>query len=154
MKRTFAAIGLAVSLAAASVATASTVATNNPGPKSLYERLGGKKAIAAVVDEFAGNVAGDNRINNFFKTAAGDPKRLAAFKAKLADQICQASGGPCKYKGLDMKAAHKGMGISDADFTALVEDLVKALDKFNVGATEKNDLLGALGGMKGDIVGQ
>ena len=53
-----------------------------------------------------------------------------------------------------MKAAHKGMIITDADFGALVEDLVKALDKFNVGATEKNELLGALGGMKGDIVGQ
>jgi hemoglobin len=53
-----------------------------------------------------------------------------------------------------MKTAHKGMGITDADFNALVEDLVKALDKFNVGATEKNELLGALGPMKGDIVGQ
>ncbi len=154
MKRIFTVIGLAVSLAAASFAMASTAAKNNAEAKSLYERLGGKKAITAVVDEFVGNVAGDNRINSFFKRAAGDPKRLAAFKAKLVDQICQASGGPCKYKGLDMKAAHKGMGISDADFTALVEDLVKALDKFNVGATEKNELLGALGGMKGDIVGQ
>ncbi len=53
-----------------------------------------------------------------------------------------------------MKAAHAGMKISDAEFTALVEDLVKSLDKFNVGAHEKNELLGALGGMKGDIVGQ
>jgi hemoglobin len=53
-----------------------------------------------------------------------------------------------------MKTAHKGMGISDADFTALVEDLGKALDKLGVGAQEKNELLGALGPMKGDIVGQ
>ena len=72
----------------------------------------------------------------------------------LVNQICQASGGPCKYTGKTMKEAHKGMGITDADFGALVEDLVKALDKFKVGATEKNELLGALGGMKGDIVGQ
>ena len=53
-----------------------------------------------------------------------------------------------------MKTAHKGMGISDSDFGALVDDLVKALDKFNVGATEKNELLAALGGLKDQIVGQ
>ena len=119
---------------------------------SLYSRLGGKKAITAVVDEFVNIVAADTRINKFFADTAGDPKRLAAFKGKLIDQVCQASGGPCKYKGKDMKTAHAGMGVSEADFNALVEDLVKALDKFNVGETEKNELLGALGPMKGDIV--
>ena len=122
--------------------------------KSLYSRLGGKKAITAVVEEFVNNCAGDSRINKFFADTAKDKKRLAKFKTNLINQICQASGGPCKYTGKDMKTAHKGMGITDADFTALVEDLVKALDKFKVGATEKNELLGALGGMKGDIVGQ
>jgi len=122
------------------------------GHKSLYDRLGGKKAITAVVDEFVGRVAADNRINGFFKQTASDPKRLAKFKMNLVDQICQASGGPCKYKGKDMKTAHQGMGIGEADFNALVEDLVGALDKFKVGATEKNELLGALGPMKKDIV--
>ena len=120
--------------------------------KSLYERLGGKKAITAVVDEFVGRVAADKRINNYFMAAASDPKRLAMFKMKLVDQICEASGGPCKYKGKDMKTAHAGMGITSADFDALVEDLVGALDKFKVGATEKQELLGALGPMKKDIV--
>jgi hemoglobin len=123
-------------------------------PKTLYSRLGGKTAITAVVDEFVNNCAGDTRINKFFADTAKDPKRLAKFKKNLVNQICQASGGPCKYTGKDMKTAHKGMGITEADFNALVEDLVKALDKFHVGATEKNELLGALGGMKGDIVGQ
>lgn len=120
--------------------------------KTLYSRLGGKKAITAVVDEFVNIVAADTRINSFFAKTAGDEKQLAKFKGLLVDQICEASGGPCKYKGLDMKTAHKGMGVSDADFGALVEDLVKALDKFKVGETEKNELLGALGPMKGDIV--
>src|SRR5438067_5066297 len=122
--------------------------------KSLYSRLGGKKAITAVVDEFVNNVAGDGRINKFFADTAKDPKRLAKFKGNLVDQICMASGGPCKYKGKDMKTAHKGMGISDGDFNALVEDLVKALDANHVSADAKNTLLGALGPMKGDIVGQ
>ena len=68
------------------------------------------------------------------------------------DQICQGTGGPCKYKGKDMKAAHKGMGISGADFNALVEDLVAALDKFKVKEADKKALLGALGPMQKDIV--
>ena len=119
---------------------------------SLYDNLGGKKAITAVVDEFVGRVAADNRINAFFKQTASDPKRLASFKAKLVDQICEASGGPCKYKGKSMKAAHMGMGISGADFGALVEDLVGALDKFKVKEADKNALLGVLGPMKSDIV--
>jgi hemoglobin len=120
--------------------------------KSLYERLGGKKAIAAVVDEFIGRVAADNRINAYFAKTAADKKRLKTFKGNLIDQICMASGGPCKYKGKDMKAAHMGMGISTGDFNALVEDLVGALDKFQVGQHEKDQLLGALGPMQGDIV--
>ncbi len=120
--------------------------------KTLYERLGGKKSIVAVVDAFVGNVAGDARINRFFKPDVDDPKRLAKFKKNLVDQICQAAGGPCVYKGKDMKTAHAGMGITSPDFDALVQDLVAALDKFKVGDTEKNQLLGVLGPMKSDIV--
>ena len=116
---------------------------------SLYERLGGKPAITAVIDDFIGNVAADNRINKRFGGA--DIPRL---KARLVDQVCEASGGPCKYTGASMRDAHKGMNITDAEFGALVEDLVKSLDKFKVPAKEKNELLGALGGMKGDIVGK
>ena len=119
---------------------------------SLYDRLGQRPAITAVVDEFVARVAADSRINVHFKATASDPARLASFKTKLIDQICQASGGPCRYTGKDMKSAHAGMGITGAQFDALVEDLVAALDTFKVGAREKQQLLGALGPMKGDIV--
>ena len=117
--------------------------------KSLYDRLGGKGAITAVVDDFVGNVAGDKRINGFF--AKADVPRL---KMNLVEQICQATGGPCVYKGKDMKTAHRGMGIADADFNSLVEDLVKSLDKFKVPEKEKGELLGALASLKPQIVGQ
>ena len=120
--------------------------------KPLYDRLGGTKAITAVVDEFVGRVAADKRINGFFGKTASDPARLKMFKMNLVNQICEASGGPCKYMGKDMKTAHMGMGVSGPDFDALVEDLVGALDKFKVGAHEKDQLLGALGPMKADIV--
>ena len=120
--------------------------------KTLYDRLGGKKAITAVVDEFVGRVAADTRINSYFAATASDPQRLASFNMKLVDQICQASGGPCKYMGKDMKSAHMGMGISGPEFGALVSDLVGALDKFKVGEKEKGELLGVLGPMKPQIV--
>ena len=117
--------------------------------KSLYDRLGGKSAITAVVDDFVGNVAADSRINLRFQGA-----NIPRLKAMLVDQICQASGGPCIYTGKSMLEAHRGMRIEDAEFTALVEDLVKSLDTFKVPAREKTELLTALGGMKGEIVGR
>ncbi|MFT3700624.1 MAG: group 1 truncated hemoglobin [Kofleriaceae bacterium] len=120
-----------------------------PAEKSLFDRLGGKAAITKVVDDFVANVAADKRINSFF--AKTDIKKL---KANLVDQVCEATGGPCKYKGKDMKTAHKGMKITEDQWNATVEDLTKALDKNKVGDKEKGELLGALGGMKGDIVGQ
>jgi hemoglobin len=115
--------------------------------KSLYDRLGGKPAITAVVDDFVQRVAADRRINRFFANTD-----IPSFKAKLVDQICEASGGPCKYTGKDMKTTHAGMGVTDADFNALVEDLVATLDKFKVPEKEKGELLGVLGPMRKDIV--
>ena len=115
--------------------------------QSLYNRLGGKPAITAVVDDFVARVAADRRMNRFFANTDVPP-----FKAKLVDQICEASGGPCKYTGKDMKTAHAGMGVANIDFDALVEDLVTTLDKFKVPEKEKGELLGVLGPMRKDIV--
>src|SRR5712692_5146195 len=117
--------------------------------KLLYDRLGGKPAITAVVDDFIGNVGGDARINQRFTNA-----NIPRLKTMLVDQICAATGGPCTYTGQNMVDAHRGMNVRDAEFTALVEDLVKSLDKFKVPAQEKNELLTALGGMKPQIVGK
>jgi len=141
-----------VAAAIVSVSSASVVGQGSMKERSLYDRLGGKKAISAVVDEFVGRVAADTRINGFFAATASDPARLASFKGKLVDQICEASGGPCKYNGRDMKSAHMGMGVGGGDFNALVEDLVGALDEYKVGQHEKDQLLGALGPMKSEIV--
>jgi hemoglobin len=120
--------------------------------QSLYLRLGGNAAISAVIDQFIANVASDSRINAYFADAAADPTRLTKLRNNLINQVGMATGGSEKYTGLDMKAAHKGMGITDGEFGALVEDLTSALDKFKVGATEKTELLTALASMKGDIV--
>lgn len=123
-------------------------------PKTLYERLGGISAISAVVDQFLGNVVADNTINARFAATVADPFRTQLLRNNLIDQICAGSGGPCQYKGKTMLESHKGMNITEAEFNALVGDLVAALDKFAVPQTEKDELLAILGPMKTDIVGQ
>ena len=133
-------------LSAVLVAAGCNSMTSKP-ETSLYQRLGGIEAITAVVDDFVANVADDSRINARF--ANTDIPRL---KRLLVEQICAGTGGPCTYTGRDMKTTHAGMGITDAEFDALVEDLVRSLDKFKVPAAEKEELLGILGPMKADIV--
>lgn len=139
------ALGMLVISGCAPMEEASMMAKEQP----LYERLGGKEAITAVVDDFVGRVAADNRVNSFFATTD-----IPAFKALLVEQLCEATGGPCTYTGRDMKTTHDGMGVTDADFNAVVEDLVATLDKFQVPAQEKNELLSILGPMRSDIVEQ
>ena len=123
-----------------------------PPPPSLYQRLNGREGIALVVDDFVANVVADDRINKRFKALT--PVAVFKLKSSLSDQICDATGGPCAYLGRDMKTTHKGMQVSDAEWNATVEALVKALDKQKVGAKEKSELLAILGPLKGDIVGQ
>jgi len=116
---------------------------------TLYERLGGQDAIVAVVDDFVANVAADERINFMFADAD-----IPHLKAMLVEQVCAGTGGPCTYTGKDMKTAHAGMGITDAHFNAMGEDMLKTLDKFGVPEREKGELMALLGSMHGDIVGQ
>ena len=113
----------------------------------LYDRLGGRPALQAVVDDFVGNVAADKRINKFFAKA-----NVPRLKARLVEQLCQASGGPCFYTGADMKTAHAGMGVRNKDFDALVQDLVKSLNKFKVPKAEQKEIASVLLPMRKDIV--
>lgn len=131
--------------------TCAACASAPPEP-TLYQRLGGREAIKGVVDDFVANVAGDPRVSARFKGL--QPAAVAKLQTNLADQICDATGGPCAYLGRDMKTAHTGMGITDAEWAATVEDLVKSLNKFKVGAKEQQELLAILGPLKKDIVGQ
>ena len=133
-------------------ACASMGGDNASASPSLYKRLGGREGITGVVNDFTANMAADPRVNERFKGMK--PEAVEKFKSNLADQICDATGGPCSYLGKDMKATHQGMKITEAEWNATVENLVKALDKNNVDAKSKQELLAALGPMKKDIVGQ
>jgi len=121
---------------------------------SLYSRLGRRQGLMKVLDDFLANVQADNRINKFFADTAQDPKRLESLKNSIYSQICQASGGRCKYKGKEMNEAQKEMNITDAHFSAIVENLSNALDKNSVQAKEKSELLAIFAPMKSEIIAQ
>jgi hemoglobin len=142
-------LGLVLLVLTLNLAACATMADQ---PPSLYQRLGGREGIALVADDFVANMVADSRVNKRFQGM--QPPAVFKLRSNLADQICDATGGPCAYLGRDMKTTHKGMNVSDAEWNATVENLVKALDKYKVGAKEKSELLSALGPMKGDIVGQ
>ena len=118
---------------------------------SLYDQLGGMAGITTVIKDFVGIVAADNRINAFFAGTVSQ-NRVGRLIELLSQQVAEASGGPVTYTGLDMKTAHAGMGISMEHFSALVEDLVMALDNAKVSEPAKMTLLGALAPLAADIV--
>ena len=121
-------------------------------PSTLYQRLGGREGIRGVVDDFVAFAVADDRIKGRF--AGLTPAAVEKLKTNVSDQICEASGGPCAYLGRDMKAAHNGLNITEGEWDATVEDLVKALDKRKVAEPDRKELLGLLGPLKADIVGQ
>lgn len=121
-----------------------------PAGSSLYQRLGGYDAIAAVTDDFLGRLMADPALSRFFQGVSADSgKRI---RQHVVEQLCAATGGPCVYLGRDMKTAHRGLGISEKDWNASLVHLTATLDKFKVPAKEKGEVLGAIASMKGDIV--
>jgi hemoglobin len=119
---------------------------------SLYDRLGGKKAIQAVINDFVDIVGADERIKNQKVAHLMETIDIDQLKAHLVDQVCMGSGGPCEYKGRSMKVTHKGLGITGDEFNYVVDDLVKTLNKYSVPEKEKQELLAILGPMRPDIV--
>lgn len=149
MKRTL--ILFAIVLFGVGAAFAQPGKTTMPAKdKSLYERLGGYDAIAAVSDEFIGRLATGKLLGRFVVGLSDDSKKK--LRQHLVDFLCNATGGPCLYLGRDMKTSHTGLGINEADWKEGVDDLVATLDKFKVPEREKSEVLGAVSGLKKDIV--
>ena len=109
---------------------------------SLYKRLGGYDALAAVTDDFLGRLATDP---NDSKTRV---------RQHVVDFLCVATGGPCKYTGRDMETAHTGLNITEEDWTISVKALSDTLNKFKVPAREQGEVINAIAGLKSKIVGR
>lgn len=117
------------------------------GP-NLYQRLGGKDAINAVVKDLLAAGMADPRLNP--RMSKMDAVRC---ERQLTDLLCSATGGPCQYTGRDMKTAHAGTQVTETEWQAFAENLSKTFDRFNVPARERSELLQLVGPMKADIVG-
>ena len=117
---------------------------------TLYQRLGGYDAIAAVADDFIGRLASDPQLTRFFSGSSADSRRRR--RQLLVEQLCAASGGPCYYTGRSMKASHQGLGISEADWDITVKHLIQSLDQFKVPSKEKEELLSIVSVVKAEIV--
>ena len=139
--------------------------TPAPAPQSsLYTRVTGSPAnstdgvavIDAVTTQMITNIVANDSITRTFQNAGtlNNPAAARLLRFNLVDQLCEAMGGPCTYKGKTMLEAHQGMNITEAEFNGLVQALVDALNQFNVPEKEQNEILAVLGPMQSDIVGK
>ncbi len=146
-------LGISSSVSAANPETeAGSSLSNHPTStqKSLYERLGGYDAIAAVVNDFADRLVADPRLTRSFGGFSAD--RLRQFKTFNIQLVCQATGGPCAYHGRDMSTTHKGSKVTAEEFGIVAGNLVASLDKFGVKDPEKSELLTIIGSLRPQIV--
>lgn len=135
---------------AAPVAAQTAPATAAQAAPTLYKRLGGYDALAAVSDDFLGRLVAEPQFARFFGGHSTDS--LKKIRQLIVDQLCNATGGPCLYIGRDMKTTHAGLGITNSDWDVMVKHLNATFDKFNVPAKEREEVLTALGPLKKDIV--
>lgn len=138
---------IAVLLAVAVFSLGASLRAQTP---SLYKRLGGYDALAAVTDDFIGRLATDSSLGRFF--VGHSTESLQRIRQLVVDQLCAATGGPCVYIGRSMKASHAGLGIAGADWDRSVRHLVATLTKFHVPQPEQTEVLAAISSLKPDIV--
>ena len=113
----------------------------------LYDRLGGAPGVAAIADTLIDRVSADPKLGRSFKDS-----KLERIKKLLAEQICDLSGGPCRYSGDSMKEVHAGHHISEAEFFGMVADLRAVLKERHVSQGAANELLRLLAPIKRDVV--
>lgn len=150
----FAPLAIALAVPTVTLADSKTagVVAKTTDAISLYKRLGGYDAIAAVTDDFIARLASDKQLGRFFVGLNNEHK--AHVRQMVVDLICAKTGGPCYYLGRDMKTTHTGLGITEDDWTRASAFMKASLDKFNVGPKEQADIFAIIGPLKSDIVGR
>lgn len=151
MKNLLASIAPALLLAASTLlplpasahAAATPIATNSP----LFDSFGGKAGLVKLMDGFMVGLLADPRTGPHFK-----PANQQRIKEQLVDQFCMVMGGPCVYKGADMKSSHEAMDITKGDFNALVEVLQRSMDAQGIPFGAQNQLLAKLAPMHRDVI--
>jgi hemoglobin len=151
MKKTLPSILSALVLAASACITLPVVAQTTAAPmatsSALFDTFGGKAGLVKLMDDFMVRLLADPRTGPHFK-----PANQQRVKEQLVDQFCVVMGGPCVYKGADMKSAHANLDITKGDFNALVEVLQQAMDAQGIAFTAQNQLLAKLAPMHRDVI--
>lgn len=120
--------------------------------KTLFERLGGRKGISAIVDDTVENHMNNTNVNARFLPFRNKPEQLTMIKNHTIDFFSAGSGGPASYKGKDMIKAHTGMNISPSEYMHVMDDIFAALDKNGIDEDSKKDVLAILWSLKGMII--
>ena len=147
MKKTFIAAALTLAAVFAGSIQAQTMGAMADNSPALYQAFGEKAGLVKLMDDFVPRLQADKRTATAFKDS-----NVVNLKAKLVDQICQLTGGPCVYKGADMKSAHSSMDINKTDFNALVEVLQQSMDAQGIPFRNQNQLLAKLAPMHRDVI--
>ncbi|MFN3569627.1 MAG: group 1 truncated hemoglobin [Polaromonas sp.] len=143
MKKTL----ISLVLAATSLLSATAFAQTAPQNDQLYKAFGEKAGLVTLMDDFMVRLLADPRTGPHFK-----PSNQQRVKEQLVDQLCQLSGGPCVYKGADMKSAHANLDIKKSDFNALVEVLQQSMDAKGIPFRTQNQMLALLAPMHRDTI--
>ena len=147
MKKSIIALTLIACSWLAAPAFAQTTPASAAVASPLFKTFGEKQGLVKLMDDFMERLLADPRTGPHFKPA--DQKHV---KAQLVDQICVALGGPCVYKGADMKTSHSNLDITKADFNALVEVLQGAMDAQGIAFGAQNQLLARLAPTHRDVI--
>jgi hemoglobin len=125
-------------------------------PEPLYNRLGGEVMISAIVEDFVGRVASDPRVNFARKGTSAEwiatPDNVNVLKGHLIEYFDSATGGGQAYHGKDLKTIQATMGITNAEFDAIKEDLGRSLEKYDVPPRETSEMIALVEGTRKDIV--
>ena len=131
--------------------TAAGAAQDKPAPaKTLYQRMGGYDTLAGIIGDFIDRLKSDHAFDRF--GGGRSANSLGRTKQLVVDQVCWMTGGPCFYIGRDMKTAHEGLKITEAEWESSTAKLKAALDKFKIAEPEQTEFLAMIGKLKPDIV--
>ena len=145
MKKTLASLAFAAS--ALLLAGSVFAQTATPKDDQLYKAFGEKAGLVSLMDDFMVRLLDDPRTGPHFK-----PANQQRIKEQLVEQLCALGGGPCVYKGADMKSSHSNLDIKKSDFYALVEVLQLSMDAKGIPFRKQNEMLALLAPMNRDII--
>ena len=144
MKKSLVSFAIAAS---ALLAAGASFAQMAPGTDQLYKAFGEKAGLVALMDDFMTRLLADPRTGPHFQ-----PANQQRIKEQLVEQLCALGGGPCVYKGADMKSSHANLDIKKSDFHALVEVLQASMDAKGIPFRKQNEMLALLAPMNRDII--